>query len=255
MKRLLFIGNSHLVAVKAAWEAVDPVGFHAEFFGAPQRAWAQMHLLSDNQFGLPADGEHKRQHDVTEQANGKTAVSLSNRDIIVIVGGFSAADPIATLLADCDVVGLRETGAATLLSDTLFAKACLAMAEAQLPEAGWHNRAEAVLLLPRPAPADTVLASSYPGYHLWHRLALAPDGLSDAFDLFDTILTAISADRSLIYVPQLKTTRTATGLTIGHLLAPGGGVQPGESHKRGDHAHMNPAYGATCVAEILNALQ
>jgi len=255
MKRLLFLGNSHLVAVQAAWQAAQPKGYEAEFFGAPQRDWARMALLPGNLFGLTVDGATKRQREMTEKANGKPAVSLDHRDILVIVGSFPAADPLAILLADCDVTGLRETGAATLLSDTLFAKACQSLAEAQLPPSGWQNRDETVLMLPRPAPAETCLGSTFPGYRAWHRLAAAPGGVSAAFGRFDDRLKAVMAECNLVYIPQPARTRTAIGLTAGHLLAPGGGIKSGEDKKRGDHAHMNISYGAACIAELLTALQ
>ncbi|MBC7479740.1 MAG: hypothetical protein H7317_16890, partial [Pseudorhodobacter sp.] len=180
MKRLLFIGNSHLVAVKAAWQAAAPAGFDVEFFGTPQRAWVRMAMQPVNSFGL-AD-EFKRQRQITEQANGKACVSLDDRDAIVIVGGFSAVEAMAELMADCDVPDLRETGAATLLSEPLFAKACAALADANLPDAGFHNRPP-VILVPRPAPAETCLTSTNVGYRHWHRLSSVPAGIAEAFDI------------------------------------------------------------------------
>ncbi len=251
MKRLLILGNSHLVAVKAAWEAAAPQGFAVEFFGAPQRAWTRMTLLPDNRFGVA--GDFKRQRQITEQANGKATVSLNHRDIIVLVGGFSAAEPIAELLALCDIPGLRATGAATLLSEPLFAKACAALAAAQLPESDLHTYAP-VLMIPRPAPAETCLTSTNATYQHWHHIAAAPDGIATGFARFDAALTAAMAAKGLTYLPQPQATRTAIGLTHAHYLAPGGGTLQGEEKKRGDHAHMNQAYGAQVVAQLLNAL-
>ena len=251
MKRLLFIGNSHLVAVKAAWDAAAPTGFQTEFFGAPQRAWARMSLMPGNMFGL--EGDFRRQRQITEQANGKATVSLDNRDVIIMVGSFSAAEPLAELLADCDVPSLRETGAPTLLSEPLFAKACQSLAAAQLPDPGWHNRP--VLMVPRPAQAETCLTSTNSGYHHWHRLAAAPHGIAQAFGIFDTTLSAQMRAQGLTYLPQPPQTRTAIGLTHAQFLAEGGGTQPGAEKKRGDHAHMNQVYGATVVAQLLTALQ
>lgn len=252
MKRLLFIGNSHLVAVKAAWQVAAPGGFDVEFFGAPQRAWMRMGMLPDNSFGVA--GDFNRQRQITEQANGKPLVSLDDRDILVIVGGFSAVEAMADLLADCDVPDLRDTGAPTLLSEPLFAKACLALAQGELPDPGFHNRPP-VILVPRPAPAESCLTSTNAGYRHWHRLAAAPVGIAEAFDIFDTALTTAMSAKSLTYLAQAKATRSAIGLTQAQYLAPGGGTQPGEEKKRGDHAHMNQAYGATVVAQLLTELQ
>lgn len=255
MKRLLFIGNSHLAAVKLAWDQAPPSGYQTEFFGVPQRAWQRMTLLPDNQFGLPSDSDYKRQRDITVAANGKAAVSLTNRDVVILIGTFSAADSMAALLADCDIPDLRETGAPTLLTEPLFASACTALAQSCLPEPGWLNRTDFKLAaMPRPAPADSVLTSTYPAYQPWHQLARNPTGLPEAFALYDAALTTLMAAKSLAYIPQPPETRTATQLTPAHFLAPGGGTKPGEDHKRGDHAHMNAAYGAACVAQILTWL-
>lgn len=255
MTRLLFIGNSHLAAVKTAWDQAAPPGHDAEFFGAPQRAWARMALLPGNHFGL-SEGDYKRQHQITEAAHGKPAVSLDNRDIVLSVGGFSAAEAIAALLAGCDIPDLRETGSATLLTEPLFAKACATLAAACLPETGWHNRSDVkCAVLPRPAPADSCLTSTWPGYAPWHRLAADPAGVTDAFALFDDALTGTLAAKGITYLPQPRETRSETGLTPARFLAPGGGAKPGEDHKRGDHAHMNTAYGAACVTQILAWLQ
>lgn len=248
MKRVLFIGNSHLAAIKTAWEQAAPQGYDAEFFGAPQRAWQRMALLPDNMFGLSDQGDYKRQREITEQANGKAQVSLQNRDAIVIVGGFSAAEPLAQLLADCDVTTLRETGAPTLLSEPLFAKSLATLAAQQLPP-GWTQPQTA--LLPRPAQAETCLTSTNSGYAHWHRLAANPMGLTDAADLFDAALTATFAAQTLTYIPQPTETRSATLLTLAQYLAPGGGTQKGDEQKRGDHAHMNTAYGSACLASLL----
>jgi len=256
MKRLLFLGNSHLAAVKLAWDQAAPPGYETEFFGAPQRAWTRMAMLPGNQFGLTDATDFKRQLEITEAANGKASTSLDDRDVIIMVGGFSAADPLAQLLADCDVPALRETGAPTLLTEPLFAKACAHLAGACLPEPGWHNRTQTtVALMPRPATADSCLTSTYPPYQHWHRLAAQPAGLTDAFALYDTALAALMTTKGLTYIPQPPSTRTAVGLTPARYLAEGGGTIKGEEHRRGDHAHMNAAYGADCVAQIITWLQ
>ena len=255
MKSLLFIGNSHLAAVKTAWDAAPPAGYAAAFFGAPQRAWQKMALLPGNQFGLAQNGDYKRQRQITEQANGRATVGLDGAGIVIMVGAFSASDPVASLLATCDVPGLRETGAPTLLSEPLFARARASMAAACLPEQGWLDRSDLTLAtLPRPAPAENCLSSSHAQYQSWHDLARAPDGLQDAFALFDAALTDTMAAKGVTYLPQPPDTRTALGLTQAHFLAEGGGTIPGQEQRRGDHAHMNAAYGAACVAHILTWL-
>ena len=255
MKTLLFIGNSHLAAVKSAWDAAPPAGYAAEFFGAPQRAWQKMALLPGNQFGLTPGGDYKRQREITEQANGISAISLDARNIVIMVGAFSAADPMATLLATCDIPDLRETGAPTLLSEPLFARACASMAAACLPEPGWLNRHDLTLATqPRPAPADRCMTSSHAQYQSWHALAQTPAGVPDAFALFDAALTDTMAAKGITYLPQPPATRTAPGLTPARFLADGGGTKPGQEQRRGDHAHMNAAYGTACVAHILTWL-
>lgn len=256
MNRLLFIGNSHLAAIKTAWDAAPRPGSDAEFFAAPQRTYLRMSLMSGNTFGLPTEGESQRQRKIIAAANGKAAVSLADRDFIVLVGGFSAAEQVAQVLAECDVADLRETGAASLLSEGLFASICTALAQNALPESAWHHRHDAkILLIPRPATCETCLASTYPAFQPWHKLAANPAGALQGFTAFDTALTNLMADKSLTYLPQPAATRTPSGLTAHAFLAEGGGISPGEDHKRGDHAHMNTAYGAACVTQILAWLQ
>ncbi|MBC7477407.1 MAG: hypothetical protein H7317_04840, partial [Pseudorhodobacter sp.] len=107
----------------------------------------------------------------------------------------------------------------------------------------------------RPAPAETCLTSTNAGYRHWHRLSSVPAGIAEAFDIFDATLTAAMSAKGLTYLAQPNATRSPIGLTLAQYLAPGGGTLPGEEKKRGDHAHMNQAYGATVVAQLLNALQ
>jgi hypothetical protein len=254
VKRLLFIGNSHLGAVKASWDSKPPSGFEAEFFAAPQRSWLRMGLMADAHFGLGGKGypQHRK---ITQNLNGKVAVSLRDRDVIVQVGGFNAADPLAAFLTECDIAGLRETGAATLLSSEFFTMACLEMAHSMLPEAGWHHRNDAaVVVMPRPASCETCLTSTYSGYQPWHRLAANPSGISAVLNKFDGTLSSVFAEKGLTYLPQPAQTRTPVGLTAARYLLPDGGTQPGEEGKRGDHAHMNLNYGAECINSLLTWL-
>ncbi len=255
MKRLLFIGNSHLAALKTAWDGTPRPGYDAEFFAAPQRTYLRMSLMSGNTFGLPAEGESQRQRKIAEATNGKAAVSLADRQIIVLVGGFSATDAVAELLADCDVAGLREAGAPSLLSQPLFASICAALAQNALPETGWHNRLDAkVVLIPRPATNETCLASTYPAFLPLQKLAANPTGALPGFVAFDTALAKLATAHGMTYLPQPTETRTAAGLTAQNFLAEGGGITAGEAHKRGDHAHMNAAYGAAVVETLLTWL-
>ena len=252
MKRLLFIGNSHLAALKTAWDATPHPGFEVEFFAAPQRTYLRMSVMSGNTFGLATEGLSPRQRKIAEATNGKAAVSLTDRDVIILVGGFSAAEAMAQVLCDCDVTGLRETGAASLLSTGLFAGICQALAQAALPDAAWHHRKDAkILLIPRPATCETCLASTYPGFQPWHKLAANPAGALPGFAAFDTALANVATDHGLTYLPQPIATRSPAGLSTRAYLAEGGGITPGEDHKRGDHAHMNAAYGRAALEPLL----
>jgi hypothetical protein len=160
------------------------------------------------------------------------------------------------VLAQCDVAGLRETQAPTLLSQGLFADICLALASDALPEAGWRNRPGAeIALLPRPATAESCLGSTHESFAPWRSLATARDGLIAAFEAFDVALAGTFAKWGLSYLAQPYSTRTETGLTARRFLAEGGGeILHGAEHKRGDHAHMNQAYGAACLPSLLTWL-
>jgi len=255
MMRVLFIGNSHLAALRTAWAAAAPPGIEAEFFAAPHRAFLRMTLQKGNHFGLAPDSEFLRQSKITQEANGKIAVSLAERDIVVLVGAFSAAEKPAGILAGCDVAGMRHSGAATLLSQPLFDSICKDFAVAALPEAGWRDCGAKMILLPRPATCATCLASTNPAFAPWHDLARSPLGVATAFDRNDANMAEVFADHGLNYLPQPTGTRTDFGATATQFLAEGGGVVTGQEHKRGDHAHMNPAYGAICAQKLLAALQ
>ena len=168
MKRLLFIGNSHLAAVKAAWQAT-PQHHQAEFFGTPQRAWLRMTHLPGNAFGLSNDTDagFARQRKITEQANGKAAVSLADRDVIILIGALSATDPVAPVLATCDIPTLRETAVPTLLSPQLFTAICTTLAQGSAPQPGWHHTlTQASCCCPARPPAKPALAAPTPPFSL-----------------------------------------------------------------------------------------
>lgn len=253
MTNALFIGNSHLAALKLAWAETAPAGVEATFFGAPKKTWLAFAALPGNQYGFDSAGKIRGHRKVAESVNGTANVPLDNRDAIVLVGEANAHAALASLLSFCDISGIRETGAATLMSVDLFAKCCRSLAEKALPDAFWWNRADLapIAVLPQPAPAETIRASTNRTYWAWNQLAANPAGLTAAHEALDDALGLTFAAKGLTYLPQPPETLTEAGLTQAHFLGEGRGIPQGAEDARGDHAHMNRDYGALCAAHLI----
>ncbi len=253
MTNALFIGNSHLAALKLGWPEAAPQGVDVTFFGAPKQTWLCFTPLPGNQYGFGESGKFRRHRKVVEALNGVGSVKLDGRDAIVLIGETNAHAALANLLSICDISGIRESGAATLLSVELFAKCCRALAEKALPDAFWWNRADLapIAVMPQPAPAETIRASTNRTYWAWNQLAANPTGLTTAHEALDDALTLTFAAKGLTYLPQPAITLTEAGLTQANFLGEGRGVPQDGEDKRGDHAHMNREYGAHCAAHLI----
>lgn len=253
MTNALFIGNSHLAALKLAWADAAPPGVEVTFFGAPKRTWLAFAPLPGNHYGFDSTGKQRSHRKVAESLNGVGSVALEDRDAIVLVGEQNAHGKLANLLSICDISGIRETGCTTLLSVELFAKCCRALAEKALPDAFWWNRADLgpIAILQQPAPSETIRASTNRTHWAWNQLAANPIGLSTAHEALDDALTLAFAAKGLTYLRQPPATLTEAGLTQSIFLGDGLGVQEGSEDGRGDHSHMNHAYGVHCAAHLI----
>ncbi len=92
MKRVCFIGNSHLACIKKAMDKnreADREGISATFFTA-SASWMS-HLRQKNGFLLPVAKDQKEQSDILKWLNissgGKDRIAFSEYDAFVICGG------------------------------------------------------------------------------------------------------------------------------------------------------------------------
>ncbi|EEW26334.1 hypothetical protein [Rhodobacter ferrooxidans] len=250
MTKVAIIGNSHVAALKAAWDATPLPGLDMTFFAAPQRNFRQFALQPNRVYGLPAP-QRGRHAEIVQKLNGALQIDLSGVDQVVLSAFGWNPGAIAQLIATCDIDGLRLTGAPTLLSRDLFDAICAALARALRPGPEWrHWPGAAPIFLAQAATCETCLGSSNADFASWQRLAAAPDGALAAFDIFFDHLRADLAGVGITLLRQPPQSLRPSGLTEARFLATGGGVVPGQEHLRGDHAHMNAAYGTLCLTAL-----
>lgn len=258
MTRLAIIGNSHVGALKRAWDASTPrpEGFEVSFFGIPDKQQRYFHLDLDLVYRLrPNMGARTAAvAAMAEKINGATSLDVSGMDAVVLCGAPTFQRQFSEILATYDVDGYRAAGAARRMSRAAFEAVCDDFGAAILPSPRWL-RAAAIprrAVLPRPLPAEGAATSAIPDYAFWRVLAARPDGARAMVERLFTGMATAHAKHGIDLLRQPAATIEPSGLTAGIYTHGSTRLRAEERHPEEDISHMNARYGALCLRMVLD---
>lgn len=256
MTRLAIVGNSHVGALKRAWDemAPKPEDVDLTFFAVPDKLRRHFRLTGDLVYA-PRPRIRSEQPVIVETAekiNGASSIALAGLDAVVLYGGSLLQSEFATVIGTYDVDGYRAAGAPRRMSRAAFEAFCDSYAEATLPSARWFGtRIPRLAAFPRPLPAEGAEASSNPLLAPWRAVAARPDGARAMVERLFIAMAAAHARHGIDFLRQPPETLMANGLTSGDYTK-GSSRLNNERHPDEDVSHMNARYGALCLRSILD---
>jgi hypothetical protein len=258
MKRVLFLGNSHLAALRQAhlagpgrWPGLD-----ARFLGAHKDLLLQTTVTPERI--APATPVAR---DAFARLNNADGAVLGDLDLIVIAGCLISVQVAVRLWRVARWPGLPsldrapDLAALPLISGPAAAASLTAAIDSRLGlRLVRHLRravATPILLVAQPAPSDVVRGRSVPSTHSLVLAERLGDGQALA-RLFDQAAGAALARQGAGYLPQPQDTR-ASALTTDPAYMEGAvrlSRRPGLPQPPEDVSHANAAFGALILDQV-----
>lgn len=250
-ERLVVVGNSHLAALKLAWDAVPAAArpFPARFFGARRHGLDE--LAVDGGTLVPASDHVREQLRFT--SGGDDVIAVAGRDVAV-VGHAVSVVPLLRLLEGHRLPGAGAAGAAPVSRGFLAEAAVDVLTNApglalfgKLRAAG----ARAILVVPEPLPAETI--REHAPYAAWWPPAAQLAALHAAYR---AALDGLAARHGVTILDQPAETIVPPAYTAAAFTRGSRRLTPGfaEPHAPSEPFHMNEAYGAAVLAVLARAV-
>lgn len=256
MTRLAIVGNSHVGALKRAWDemAPKPEAVDLAFFAVPDKLQRHFRLRDDLVYAPRSKMRSERPAlvETAEKINGASSIALAGFDAVVLYGGSLLQREFAMVIGTYDVDGYRAAGAPRRMSRAAFEAFCDSYAEATLPSSRWFGtRIPRLAAFPRPLPAEGVETRSESLFAPWRAVVARPDGARAMIERLFTAMAAAHARHGIDFLRQPAETLTPIGLTSGEYTK-GSSRLNSERHPDEDVTHMNARYGALCLRSILD---
>ena len=210
-------------------------------------------------YRLRATGLFAPRHVVTEEERararelngGRDQVDLAGYDLAVRVGAAWLPERAAELAALGDP--FRVDGGRMAYGSGFLEAALDEAAEAVV--AGWGidpNLKRRPVIYGRPVYAETCLASQHRLYAPWRAAAGQPAVAAAFLAMWRRRLERVAAAHGLRFLAPPDGLGCNWGPTRAEFLAQGGGVvDAAAADARGDHSHMNAAYGRAVIGHFL----
>lgn len=279
--RVLVFGNSHVGAWRDAWDGagqggagqggvgqggvgIDGAeGVEMAFFAVPEKLHAR--------YRLRGKGIFAPRHVVTEEERararalngGRDQVDLASYDVAVHVGVAWFPERAAELAALGDPFGVEfgdefgvgfGVGGGRAAYGAGFLDAALDEAAGAVV-AGWGidpNLKRRPFIYGRPVYAETCIASQHRLYAPWRAAAGQPVVAAAFLAMWRARLERVASAQGVRFVAPPAGLGRDWGPTRAEYLVQGGGVVvAGAADARGDHSHMNAAYGRAAIGHFL----
>lgn len=254
MPRMTVIGNSHIGALKLAWENLSALlpDWSVRFFGLAGADFRFLTLTDTRIFGLPDN--HKAPPEVVaavKKINGALTIDLAGEDVILRAGPVKLMFNLIQEIAERDVEGLLDTGCPSVLSRANFDTMCASLFNTYRPDRKWladgmpHHIVMAI-----PLPSEEIARSQAAEDEVWSRFARRP---GDKRPLMGAIFQAYEQDLAqynISLVTQRMDTLATCGLTKAE-HARNSRRLSGSLHTEADYAHMNAGYGALVLQDAV----
>lgn len=257
MTRIIVYGDSHIGAFKDGWEQIraDFPGVGVEFFGLPHPHVRDIKLLPDGTITVPRteDGSTDASIDMARRLFGRSEIDAGSADLVIWAGYRWPSVELAGILGEMAVDGVFEADRPRRMSRALF-DACVGALAAGAPPRQWVRVfGKRLMFALRANPSETCLAMP-PALERtpWERLAAGHGDARPAFAALSEAVRQAALESGLRCLPQPAETLTPSGLTAGRWSRGSRRlVESGKRHNTEDYVHMNGAYGALCLAEVL----
>lgn len=256
MMRVLVFGNSHVAAWRAGWDGVAaPVaGVEMGFFSLPEKIFQRYRFRATGLFAPRRSVTADELERVKAINDGQVECDPTGFDVAVCVGAGWAPEQALAFAALGDPPDGCGGGTGRAVYGPGFLRAALQEACAQTV-AGWPvalRTRRRPIVFGRPVYAETCLDSTHRLYAPWHAVAGHPEAAAWFMAAYRDCLTAEAAEKGIEFLAPPDELQGRLGLTRAEFLAEGGGVvDPEAPGVRGDHSHMNAAYGQACIRHLL----
>jgi hypothetical protein len=252
--RILVFGNSHVGAWKDGWDLIasEYPGYILTFFGVPEKIHARYRLRANGRFS-PRPNVTEQELARVDGINGATDCRLTDHDLSVWVGlDWHPSVPLGmAALGDPpqpDWTGTRPAYGPGFV-DAAIDQACQSVME------DWSATKEMTLrpfAFARPPYAETCRESLHPLYAPWRASAAYPEATEWFLSVYQSRLKHMAGLRGLtVLFPPTDTLAPGCATRAEYLAIGGGVVDPADPGARGDHSHMNAAYGARCIRHLM----
>lgn len=257
--RVLVYGNSHVLAWREAWAgmAAEVPGVEMTFFSLPEKIRQRYRVRAKGIFAprrIVTPDELAR---VAAMNDGQTSCQPGAADVAVFVGALWYPERAVGFAALGDPPDARGPSGERMAFGPGFVQAALdEICAAALGD--WQisaGRARRPIVFGRPVYATTCLRASHRLYAPWAAAAAHPEAAAWFAQAHRDRLVAHAAAQGIDFMAPPAELHGDLGLTRAEFLAEGGGiVDPVNPVLRGDHSHMNAAYGRACIRQLLVGL-
>lgn len=256
MTKICVIGNSHLAALKLGWDQIkaDHPQVDITFIGAPGNHMEDLRVRDGKVFA----GNPSLKYKISKLCKNFDEIKISDFDQFIIVGSNFGIGHVAYAFGEASTVDLGPTAGKLLVSEPVF-KLGLAgrlrsafgwrIAQAIRHEPGSHS----VRLVPAPHPSVSILEDpsdkKLPKIYA-NIMKSSAAGLLHRY--YADVLEELSSEVEIASQPQSTIDRL--GLTKSEFSR--GSVfltnKLDQGHGENEHLHMNGAYGAALLTELLS---
>lgn len=257
--QVLVYGNSHVGAWRDAWAgmAAEVPGVEMTFFSLPEKIRQRYRFRANGLFAPRRSVTPDELARVGAMNEGRTSAEPSAADVAVFVGaawyperamGFAALGDPPDGRGPC---GGRMAFGPGFVRAALDERFAAALGEWQIGA----GRTRRPIVFGRPVYAETCLRATHRLYAPWAAAAAYPEAAAWFAQAHREGLVAHAAEKGVDFIAPPAELHGDFGLTRAEFLAQGGGVvDPQHPSLRGDHSHMNAAYGRVCIRQFLVGL-
>lgn len=253
---ICFMGNSHLVAHKLAWDDIksEHSDYQIEMFGAAME-WLWETEYSEGNIAPTS----RRVAESFAMTSGKEAIRLDQYDAFCVVACGIDSVAIADRIVHHAVPGSRTPGE-HLVSRECFETAMIDVFDGSLAAALCRmirNASSApIFIFPQPFRSESVTATGQPKFAALSEVVHHGDQKLVS-DIFDSVCDAFSKQAGASIVEQPAETRVQWILTKATYNENAIRLQPGfdKKHRRNDGTHMNKEFGIHAMRAFLEKLE
>lgn len=258
MKRIVVVGNSHIIAMRDAWHIIkdDYPRLNLNFFGTSGGIFQHLRIDSEMRFGCVQGVElNPNQLAGLRRDAGAETINLHDADAVIYVGFVSYERPIAKIIAEFNIDGLCSGSEGSRMSAAAYRDFVEDVARKAMPAEMWDGECiPSLVFVPTPRPSVDCSSGTLPIYEGWKRLIARNSEVANSLDVYLDRLEEIFASRAIRMVRHPAAALADSGLTRSE-FSRGSATFQANIHGAEDFFHMNRDYGRLQLIDTLSALR